>query len=346
MENSGAIYQNDSVLLPFLTSIEEKDVENALSELLLRHVQPVIEKNLRARMRVSLKPDDFSQSNQEALEIAGEAKFLLVAELRKLKTNAQGKSIQSLQSYVASVTVNAYRGCLRKKYPLRHQLKNKLRYLLTHHPEFELRENEFGLICGFNKIAGGGKPLDLEKIKTELESDLDKKNIIESERTIELVRKIFEAAGAPVLLNDLVAFVAEIQSVEGKPEISQAEGFPYYEKNFAEENKTLLRLEDREILGRIWREIADLPRRHRIALLLNLKDRSGDGVIRLFPLLRIASIREIAESLKFPPEEFASVWNELPWDDLKIAEYLGLTRQQVINLRQSARARLARLIEK
>ena len=100
-----------------------------------------------------------------------------------------------------------------------------------------------------------------------------------------------------------------------------------------------------ENLKKVWAEICQMPIRHRLALLLNLKDKQGDCVIRLFPLLRVASIRQIAEVLEFLPDEFARVWNELPWDDLKIAEYMNLTRQQVINLRQSARARLIRQVK-
>jgi DNA-directed RNA polymerase specialized sigma subunit len=36
------------------------------------------------------------------------------------------------------------------------------------------------------------------------------------------------------------------------------------------------------------------------------------------------------------------LWRRLPVSDLEIAERLGVTRQQVINLRQAARQRLAR----
>ncbi|HEY8561652.1 MAG TPA: hypothetical protein VIL74_14850 [Pyrinomonadaceae bacterium] len=60
-------------------------------------------------MRVSLKNGDFRQSDQEALEIAGEAKLALTAELEKLRSNFQDESIHNLQSNVASFTINAYR---------------------------------------------------------------------------------------------------------------------------------------------------------------------------------------------------------------------------------------------
>ncbi|MGH9763461.1 MAG: hypothetical protein ACREAC_21730, partial [Blastocatellia bacterium] len=39
--------------------------------------------------------------------------------------------------------------------------------------------------------------------------------------------------------------------------------------------------------------------------------------------------------------ELANLWDELPLPDSKVAEYLGITSQQVINLRKSARKRLA-----
>ena len=46
--------------------------------------------------------------------------------------------------------------------------------------------------------------------------------------------------------------------------------------------------------------------------------------------------------LEMPAEEFVEVWKRLPLSDIEIAEMLGLTRQQVINLRKCARERLAR----
>ena len=95
----------------------------------------------------------------------------------------------------------------------------------------------------------------------------------------------------------------------------------------------------------MWKEICDLPLRHRAALLLNLRDSHGADALELFQLTRVAGIHEIAKSLDFQPEDFARIWNRLPLDDAAIADHLGLKRQQVINLRQSARARLSRRLK-
>ena len=57
---------------------------------------------------------------------------------------------------------------------------------------------------------------------------------------------------------------------------------------------------------------------------------------------RIARFDEIADALEMTRSELASIWRGLPIDDATIAKRFGITRQQVINLRKSARTRLSR----
>jgi hypothetical protein len=103
-----------------------------------------------------------------------------------------------------------------------------------------------------------------------------------------------------------------------------------------------MEVEQRHYLRKLWVEVCQLPLRQRAALLLNLRDSQGRGVVALLPLTGIASMRQISEILELPPEMFATLWNELPLDDVVIGEQLGITRQQVVNLRKCARQRLAR----
>jgi hypothetical protein len=56
----------------------------------------------------------------------------------------------------------------------------------------------------------------------------------------------------------------------------------------------------------------------------------------------VASFREVAGALETTPPDLAELWNRLPLEDLEIAARLGLDRQQVINLRSTARERLVR----
>jgi len=98
----------------------------------------------------------------------------------------------------------------------------------------------------------------------------------------------------------------------------------------------------RTSLARLWEEIRQLPPRQAAALMLNLRDDQGRNALILLPLTGIATLRDIARILDMPPERFAEIWSSLPLEDSAIAEILDVTRQQVINLRKSARERLAR----
>jgi len=108
---------------------------------------------------------------------------------------------------------------------------------------------------------------------------------------------------------------------------------------------TAWQVEKRIFLQRLWEAVRELPRNQRMALLLNLKDADGRGCIALFPLAGVASVRELAETLEMSAEEFAELWKELPLDDARIADLLGMQRQQIINARKSARERLARRLK-
>jgi hypothetical protein len=60
----------------------------------------------------------------------------------------------------------------------------------------------------------------------------------------------------------------------------------------------------------------------------------------LLPATGVATFEQIALTLEIPIAEFEQLWAQLPLDDLYLADYLGATRQQVINLRKTARERL------
>jgi hypothetical protein len=92
----------------------------------------------------------------------------------------------------------------------------------------------------------------------------------------------------------------------------------------------------------LWREICRLPPNQRSALLLNLRDESGNCATTLFVAAGVAGLPAIAATLGIPLEEFVELWRGMPLNDLDIAGRLGVTRQQVINLRKCAKERLAR----
>ena len=102
-----------------------------------------------------------------------------------------------------------------------------------------------------------------------------------------------------------------------------------------------MRLELRERLAALWREVLLLPARHRNAHLLSARASSG-AALWLVVDLGVASFRAAAEALDTTPADLSEVWNRLPLADSEIADRLGLARQQVINLRSTAREKLER----
>src|SRR5205085_6988337 len=101
-------------------------------------------------------------------------------------------------------------------------------------------------------------------------------------------------------------------------------------------------LASREAADALWVEIQQLPVRQRVALLLGARDSSGQSAVAMFPAAGVATIEQIAAVLEIAHDELASFWPDLPLDDNSIAARLGGSRQQIINLRKSARDRLAR----
>ncbi|HEX4961254.1 MAG TPA: sigma-70 family RNA polymerase sigma factor [Thermoanaerobaculia bacterium] len=101
-------------------------------------------------------------------------------------------------------------------------------------------------------------------------------------------------------------------------------------------------LQQRSRLALLWEEIRQLPPRQATALLLNLRDAQRENALSLLPLTGVATIRDIARTLGMSAETLAQIWHRLPYEDVEVATLLGVSRQQVINLRKSARERLAR----
>jgi hypothetical protein len=158
-----------------------------------------------------------------------------------------------------------------------------------------------------------------------------------------LVYKILGTLASPIDLSRLTALVADLVGIQEPSWVSapaggeeEGPGLPPDPVPTAD-----VRLELRQRLDRLWPEILLLPARHRCALLLSARDANG-AALCLMVDLGVAAFREVAGALEMSAQELSELWNRLPLDDLEIAARLGLDRQQVINLRATARERLAR----
>ena len=353
MDEQVAHRQIDSCLSPFLQATDEAESQRLLSRLITEHVEPIIRHILKRKLRVHLWSGIATRRSQDAEDISGEVLVQLLKRLRDFKTNPEDKAISNFRGHVAVTTYHAYHAYLRQKYPARWRLKNKLRYLLTHTKEFALWEGgEREWLCGFAvwrdrqiAVARGGLVQQWRDSVQAAERAELSSAVVRRMRLAELLILIFKEVGAPVELDELVNTVADLWDAKDHTlqiEAEHKEGAKFYEDLPDPQTSVATEVEQRHYLQYLWAEICQLPARQRAVLLLNLREARGGGCIALFPLTGIATMRQIAEAVALPAGQFAALWNDLPLDDATIATHLGVTRQQVINLRKSARQRLAR----
>lgn len=340
----------DEILLPFLQARNELESESLLGRLVYEYADPIIKGILKRKLRVSLTPADGSYNNQNALEIASDVYALLLAQMQHLKRQPAAAAITNFRGYVAIKTYSAYNAYLRRKHPQRWRLKNRLRYLFSHQPAFALWETTEGeWLCGLASWQGRAREALSAQHREQSRSALLASGKLllpddrsEGSRLAEAFVSIFKAMSCPLELDELVNVVAEIWGIRESTAVSEEETGRVYEDPADPRVSIDNTLEQRLYLQRLWSEILQLPPRQRAALLLNLRDEQGAGVLALLPLIGIASLRAIAQALEMPEEQMAKLWYDLPLDDAGIARLLGGTRQQVINLRKAARARLQR----
>jgi RNA polymerase sigma factor (sigma-70 family) len=345
--------QTDSLLAPLLLKAEGEEADEFLSRLIAAHAEPVINGVIRYNLRLGPSGGD---AEAEAEDLRQEAIAQLLIRLQKFRADAEAHSIKDLRGLTSTI---AYRLCarwMRRQFPERRALRNRIQYLLTRQVGFAIwREDpNYGneskrLIAGFAAWKGRRPSAGAASLGPLSQDEKLLDALGGGGRAAKLnnaLAAVFNHVGAPVEFDELVKMMADLL------EIKDRTAEPIYadpgDRGFdltGSEIDVAWQVEKRIFLQRLWDEAQQLPRQQRVALLLNLRDAEGRGCIALFPALGIATLRRLAETLEMSAEGLAEMWNETPLDDAKIAELLRLTRQQVINARKSARKRLARRLK-
>lgn len=350
--------QSDPLLLPFVRAEGGAEFERQLAALIAEHAEPVVTRIVGYKVRAGRG----GVGRAEAEDVRGEVLLQLVRRLHSFRADHAERPIRDFGAYVAAAAYNACDRHISRKYPQRRRLKNGLRYLLTHRPGFALWQTGSGAwVAGPHEWRSGSSHPEgelrresagerLQQLRDdprvfargrELKTDLsDQKN------AYELLSAVFSWAAEPVELDLLTGVVAEwwgitdetVEADDVAREGEDARGVQLTDSR----PEPSAEAERRAYLERLWREVVSLPPRQRAALLLHLRDEQGRACVDLWTLTGVADAAAVAGALGLPVEEFAELWNELPLDDNRIAARLGLTRQQVINLRKSARERLSR----
>ena len=317
--------RNDPLMDGFLAAGDEVARRRELERLLVEHVRPVVAAVVGRFARRGLLSH---AEDAEDLEAA-----VTLRAIRKLQRLAagEGEAIEQLPEYVARLARNTITDALRKRYPEMRRLRQRVDYLLRRDARFEVWTADGTMLCGRAEWKG----------RSAVDLPVTPENAGDAMRNggeaAESVDAVFERAGGPVALDDLIRLMAKLWNVADvvHVDVSEKEAMDEHPSPQAE-------YESRRFLEALWSEVQALRPAQRAALLLNLRDIDGSNALSLLMILEIATFDQIAAALEIPPEQLAGLWSDLPLDDMTIASLLGLKRQQVINLRRAARERLSR----
>ena len=338
----------NSCLHAFLRETDQEKADLILGDLVCSYAHPVIVRIVRSTLHVSSK--HFGQETQDAEDIINDVALQIISRLRNFKLKPGERQFTDLRGYIAVSAYNACHTYLRQKYPQRHRLKSKLRYILTHDDTFALWQSEDRKwMCGLAewrnstkteqigtliiKTSSGSKLLrTLDRFPSETGSSRGWRKLLVS---------IFNTTSLPVDLKELVKAIDDVYCLPGD-RYSLWSTTHIQDQLYLVDSGLTSRLDQRLYLERLWQEIRQLPLEQRNALLLNLRDDQGSECTWLLAFLKLATAGDVAAALAVSSEEFAGIRQRLPLNDAAIAERLGITRQQVINLRKAARRRLVR----
>ncbi len=337
----------DTALQGLIDANSEEHAERGLESLLEDRIAPLV-RTIVARKLSAYGPSSAFRA-EDLEDVAGDTILVLVKRLRGLRTEGGAGDIESLDDYTAAVTYSVCAAHLRRRNPDRSRLKNRLRYVLGRSARFALWQIAgAGLHGGLSRWRGENREPAASEALAGIQRERDRwppswtpPSFVDRADPAPLLGEIFTRVGCPIELDRLVGLVAAIWQIDRVPR-SDTDLFDRLADPGAAPDITI---DQRRLAERVWAEIQLLPPRQRLALLLNLRDGQGAGMLWMFPVTGIASMRAIADVLEMSAHDLATLWNQLPIDDNALAARLGCTRQQVINLRMSARKRLNNRIE-
>lgn len=343
MIRNDPLIDSPTLLRDFITEKDDLVADAYLERIVTSVIEPVATRTLQKQFMLRVVSDAESSRGQDALELLGDVKVAIVDQLLRLRSSPDrdSNSFDSIEAYTVTVAKNACREYLRRRFPRRFRLSNQLRYVLSKDSRLRLVQDEAGKwICGTVQAMSAAR-MSLNGASGDEPPEMLRSTLAAADNRAGLGRRVFtvlQVVGIPVALEQLIAAFYEVDQIVEPNEVSIEESVPVR----LSPSSVLAETDRRALLAAVWRELSELPIRHRLALLLHLSDDNGDNLLLMFPMEGIASIRMIAEKIEMPADQLAAIWNRLPLPDNEIAALMGLERQQVINLRQSARKSLRR----
>ena len=333
----------DPALEPFLSAAGEGEARERLGELLAGLAAPLVRRVIRRQL--GGRGGGVPEADLEDLQ----ASTLMRLQLHLASVRAgDNPPPASFADYVAVTAFNSCSAFLMAREPERTRLRHRVRYVLRKDGRLASWTGPgHDSVCGLAAWEGDAPVIDDARLET-LAGDVVARHGRAPARFGALVRAVVAAYGEPCRLESLVDALAAALDVRDEPLATLFDGeaeTPARRRGVEPADAAptaLAALEVREALEQLWAEILELVPNQRTALLLNLRDDGGGDMFGALLAVGLAPPEEVAESLGLDAAGLAALLPDLPLEDLRIAERLGLSRQQVINLRKSARLRLGR----
>jgi len=274
--------------------------------------------------------------------------FSLVERLRRWRDNQCAK-VDCFRAYAESVTRNAIHSRSQREQPLRTKLIANLRYAVSSSPRLHSWRNDAGVTL-IGLVDAPSAQADAALLARLLEDPKNLPVLLRLDDALtafdlrNIVTRLIEAIGGPAPFYSVVNVIAGAREMADGRAIaeSQFDAGPFYDRivdTAPDAERTAIAQQE---LRALWNSIQDLPALQRAALLLNLRDPLGRGVIALLLETAIATRSQIAQAVGMPLDELLTRWDDLPMDDRSIADRYGVTPVQVVSLRRNARTRLLR----
>jgi hypothetical protein len=376
----------DPLLAPFVAAEDEESARGALGAVFEAHVLPIVRSVVRRELAWGTgRGASEADLEDVAGTVIVRLTACLMRTVRERKWDAGrgreafdgngasgdgardgagGEPIGNVRAYAGQIAANACAEWLRARYPLRARLTAQIRYACRHHRELALwLWCERVWLCGLAAWRDVRDPVDsdvLAAVRGRLAAPVPPV-ISEAKRIVTALFAVLREVDGPCRLGEAVTVVADLLGIPermsaatGAP-TGAATGSPGSHAGRTDEDANAApsvppvidrQLEQRDFLGRVWREVRALPIRQRVALLLNLRDEGQHDALTLITTAGVATHDELSACIGLSPVELTALLPDLPQDDLAIASRLGVTRRQVINLRKCARERLARRLSR
>lgn len=342
----------ERLVAEYFRTSDDEDAEAVLSQIIRDHASQLVRAYFRRRFNAISKPLDPGVGDVD--DLANLASLGIVKGFRRHRT-LRLEGIRNFDGYVRAICNSTHANYWRERFADYYKLKNRVRYLLKK-PKgpFTVERSEAGVLrCALIDHSMRDAEFSTVQIVGWIRKNVTDHPVMDE---FALVAAALEKAKGWLLLNDLVAILAEIRGINAIPPFETNVDEWHWDRNLIDGDDRDTLHERFFELRSLWVWIRQLEPKQKIALLYHLRDSDGRELNTVWFESGIATLAEIAEQFGLPENEMAALLVRLPLMDREIAEIMAKrddrsgqtvtpSLKQVRNLRKTARASLQRRMD-